>query len=231
MADDVAGAVGYAGDRVGDAVDATADAVGDAYDAAADTVGDVVSSTTDDVTRAGAAVGALGVTDVSYDDPDAGGEPTVEAIGQQFDEFLTSFGPGSEFTKSVSYIEGIGADNVEKLQAAGIRTIRDLLVNCSTRRGRKRASDLTGIAQSLILTWVNHVDLYRIKGVAHEYADLLEQSGVDTVVELAQRNPANLYKRMMDVNAQKSLVRRTPHASEVQNWVEQAKTLPRMIFY
>ncbi len=67
--------------------------------------------------------------------------------------------------------------------------------------------------------------------MAQEYADLLEQSGVDTVVELAQRNPANLHKRMLDINEQRALVRRAPHASEVQSWVEQAKSLRRLIYY
>ena len=113
----------------------------------------------------------------------------------------------------------------------GIATIMDLMVNGATRRGRKHISDESGISQSLILTWVNHVDLFRIKGVAQEYADLLEQSGVDTVVELAQRNPANLHKRMFEINELKSLVRRAPHASEVQSWVEQAKNLRRLIYY
>ena len=92
----------------------------------------------------------------------------------------------------------------------------------------RRASGLT---VSEILTWVNHIDLFRIKGVAEEYADLLEQSGVDTVVELAQRNPNNLFKRMNDINQEKKLVRRTPHLSDVQSWVEQAKNLKRLIHY
>jgi hypothetical protein len=38
------------------------------------------------------------------------------------------------------------------------------------------------------LTWVNHADLYRIKGVAGQYAELLEVAGVDTVPELARRS-------------------------------------------
>ena len=45
----------------------------------------------------------------------------------------------------------------------------------------------------MILEWVNHVDLFRIKGVGEEYSDLLEEAGVDTVVELAQRKADNLY--------------------------------------
>jgi predicted flap endonuclease-1-like 5' DNA nuclease len=83
----------------------------------------------------------------------------------------------------------------------------------------------------LILKWVNHVDLYRIKGVGSEYADLLEASGVDTVVELAQRNAANLFAKMNNINVEKRLVRRPPTQSQVENWIAQAKDLPRLITY
>ena len=96
------------------------------------------------------------------------------------------------------------------------------------------AADLveaTGISGKLILKWVNHADLYRIKGVGSEYADLLEAAGVDTVMELAQRNPANLLPRMLEVNEEKKLVRRTPVQSQVDDWVGQAKTMQRVIQY
>jgi len=76
-----------------------------------------------------------------------------------------------------------------------------------------------------------HVDLFRINGVAEEYADLLEEAGVDTVPELAQRNPANLYQKLVEVNEAKQLVRRLPTESQVAGWVAQAKELPRVINY
>ena len=41
----------------------------------------------------------------------------------------------------------------------------------------------------LILERVNLADLFRIKGVGEEYSDLLEEAGLDTVVELAQGYP------------------------------------------
>jgi predicted flap endonuclease-1-like 5' DNA nuclease len=63
----------------------------------------------------------------------------------------------------------------------------------------------------LILEWVNHVDLFRIKGVGEEYSDLLEEAGVDTVPELAQRNPENLYQKLVAVNQEKRLVRQLPN--------------------
>ena len=82
----------------------------------------------------------------------------------------------------------------------------------------------------MILEWVNHVDLYRIKGVGSEYADLLEEAGVDTVVELATRKPENLHKAMLESNQKKDLVRKLPALSQVTEWVAQAKKLPRVVY-
>jgi predicted flap endonuclease-1-like 5' DNA nuclease len=88
-----------------------------------------------------------------------------------------------------------------------------------------------GISHALVLKWVNHVDLYRIKGVGSEYADLLEVAGVDTVVELSNRNPDNLFAKLASVNDEKKLVRKLPVLNQVKDWIEQAKSLPRKINY
>jgi predicted flap endonuclease-1-like 5' DNA nuclease len=101
----------------------------------------------------------------------------------------------------------------------------------ASARGRQDIANQTGISHLLILKWVNHVDLFRIKGVGPEYAELLEAAGVDTVVELATRNPANLLPRLLQANEAKRLVRKPPVLSQVEDWVAQAKTLPRAITY
>ena len=240
-------AVDAMGDAAGDAVDAmgdAADAVGDkmegGYDAATDSAMDAGEA------MRGGAVAAAGLVErdvveagdilaadaVELDAADLAAEPTADELRAELERYIQSLGStSSEFRREIEYVEGIGAAYGQALRGVGINTVLDLLVNGATRRGRKHLSDQSGISQSNILTWVNHIDLFRIKGVAQEYADLLEQSGVDTVVELAQRNPTNLHKRMLDINAQKSLVRRAPHASEVQSWVEQARNLRRLIYY
>ena len=51
----------------------------------------------------------------------------------------------------------------------------------------------------------------------------------DTVPSLALRNPKNLHSRMSEVNSNKQLVRHVPGISQVQNWVVQAKELPRVV--
>jgi predicted flap endonuclease-1-like 5' DNA nuclease len=128
-------------------------------------------------------------------------------------------------------VEGIGEVYAQKLSDAGIKTTNALLKQGATPKGRKEIAENSGISETLILEWVNHVDLFRIKGVFEEYADLLEEAGVDTVKELAQRNPANLYKKLGEVNDQKKLVRQLPGKSQVENWVAQAKQLDRAVFY
>jgi len=54
---------------------------------------------------------------------------------------------------------------------------------------------------------------------------------VDTVLELAQRNPENLYQKLAAVNQEKELVRKLPGQAQVSAWIEQAKELPRVVTY
>lgn len=126
-------------------------------------------------------------------------------------------------------IEGIGEAFEEKLMAAGIHSVEQLLEKCCQKKARTALAEQTGISEKLILTWVNKADLCRIKGISTQYADLLEHAGVDTVPELAQRKPENLQAKMVEVNDQKNLVRKVPALSQVEDWVSQAKELPRVI--
>jgi predicted flap endonuclease-1-like 5' DNA nuclease len=128
-------------------------------------------------------------------------------------------------------VEGIGTVYAGRLVSAGISTTGALLKAGATVKGRNQLAQKAGIDEGLLLQWVNHVDLYRIKGIGSEYSDLLEAAGVDTVPELAQRNAANLYKTLVAVNQEKKLVRKLPVEAQVASWVEQAKKLPRVINY
>jgi predicted flap endonuclease-1-like 5' DNA nuclease len=132
---------------------------------------------------------------------------------------------------NLTKIEGIGQGYAEKLFEVGLVTTEALLNKGATPAGRKEISDQTGIPHDLILGWVNRADLFRIKGVADEYSDLLEAAGVDTVPELAQRNPVNLLNKLTGINEEKQLVRRLPTQREVSNWVDHAKVLPRRVSY
>lgn len=128
-------------------------------------------------------------------------------------------------------IEGIGPALSEKLSEAGVGSCEKLLEAGGTKKGRSELAEKSGISESQLLKFVNHADLMRIKGIGGEYSELLECAGVDTVPELGQRNAANLSAKIEDINVEKKLVRSTPSESQVQDWINQAKDLPKAVHH
>ena len=131
----------------------------------------------------------------------------------------------------IEEIEGIGEAYGKKLEAAGIKTTDDLLQRAATPKGRAQIAEETGISSKLILKWANHADLFRIKGVAGQFAELLEAAGVDTVKEFRHRVAANLQPKMVEINEQKNLCNRVPSVSELERMIQQAKELEPVLTY
>ncbi len=131
----------------------------------------------------------------------------------------------------IAEIEGIGPAYAEKLEAVGVKTTDDLLNRAASPKDRKKLAEETGISEKLILKWANHADLFRIKGVAGQFAELLEAAGVDTVKELRHRVAANLHPKLVEVNEAKNLCNRVPALSEVEKMIEQAKELEPKLSY
>jgi predicted flap endonuclease-1-like 5' DNA nuclease len=132
---------------------------------------------------------------------------------------------------TLSDIEGIGPVYAAKLQKVGARGTNGLLKIGGTKKGRQELAKATGFNTKTILEWVNRADLFRVKGVGTQYSDLLEASGVDTVVELANRKPETLLDTMAKVNEKKNLVNQMPGLSNVKAWVKNAKSLKRAVEY
>ncbi len=131
----------------------------------------------------------------------------------------------------IAEIEGIGQVYADKLEAAGIKTTDDLLEKCASPKGREKVAEETGISSKLILKWTNHADLFRIRGVAGQFAELLEAAGVDTVKEFRHRVAAHLYPKLVETNDAKNLCNRVPAEKEIQKMIDQAKELEPVITY
>jgi predicted flap endonuclease-1-like 5' DNA nuclease/Pyruvate/2-oxoacid:ferredoxin oxidoreductase delta subunit len=131
--------------------------------------------------------------------------------------------PSRRRVTDILEIEGIGPVYAEKLRAIGIQTTTGLLEAGSTLQEREALAEKTRISPKLIREWLNIADLMRIKGVGEEYSDLLEEAGVESVVELSKRDPESLHARLREVNAQKKLVRRVPSLNAVQGWIALAR--------
>ncbi len=138
---------------------------------------------------------------------------------------------GMLFVTGESRINKITEADAQRLMDSGLKSLSDLLARGATPAGRKELVAATGISPDLILTWVNRADLARIDGVDADYADFLEAAGVDTVVELANRNPTNLHERLAVVNQDASPAQVMPTEAQVADWVAQAKQLGRAVHY
>jgi len=132
-------------------------------------------------------------------------------------------------SKNIQDIEGIGPKYAAMLNEAGIKTTMNLLEAGASKKGRKVLAEKTEINEKIILKWVNMCDLFRINGVAGQFAELLEGAGVDTVKELRTRNADNLAEKMAEVNGVKHLCKVSPATSKVSKWVEQAKNIEPMV--
>ncbi len=151
-----------------------------------------------------------------------------EWVAEAAEEPADFFG---KYNRKVIDIEGIGESYANTLAENGITTTHALLQQCATAKGRDELAQKTGISPKLILEWANHADMMRIQGIGPQWSDLLEMAGVNTVREMAIRNPANLYQKLVDVNAEKKLVRQLPSLAQIEDWIEQAKDLPRILTY
>ena len=127
-------------------------------------------------------------------------------------------------------LHGMTDDLAGTLKSQGLGNPDKLLAASAEPQARAELAAKLGVDQRSLLELANRADLARIRGVGRVFSDLLESAGVDTVAELAQRNPANLYDKIVEV-APQHFVKRLPRRVDIESWVEQAKTLGRALKY
>lgn len=125
----------------------------------------------------------------------------------------------------IEQIEGIGTHFGQQLMASGVHTTKDLLAKGATEDGRRELALVSGSSAKQLTTWMNQADLMRVSGIGTEFGQLLERAGVESVAELAKRDPENIAHLLARVNDEKKLTRAVPPVKTVQGWVDQAKMM------
>lgn len=127
-------------------------------------------------------------------------------------------------TTPVIDIEGIGDKFSKSLEAVGVSFVENLVG--LDKDGIKDLASKTKISEKLIDKWAEHADLMRIGGVGPEYSEVLNEIGIDSVKEFAQRNPKNTLDRIMALDKEKpDVFRRPPSLKMVEEWIEEAKKI------
>jgi predicted flap endonuclease-1-like 5' DNA nuclease len=129
----------------------------------------------------------------------------------------------------VSKLRGISLEVRRKLKRQGISYTHQLLREAGSTEQRRRLAERSRIDEVALLRLVRRADLARVKGVGAIFADMLEMIGVDQVATLAEQDPLDLRARLYQLNAVERLARRAPTLDEVQQWISQARALPRLV--
>ena len=126
---------------------------------------------------------------------------------------------------SIDSINGMTHTEATKLRRARVRTTVTFLQIASTRSGRALLTKETGITSPKLLHWAKRAELMKIKNLGRDYADLLEEVGVESVTDLKRRNPESLHEMMNNANQAKKIVDRMPSLKRVANWIDDSKDI------
>ncbi len=131
-------------------------------------------------------------------------------------------------------IPGMSEVYIKRLHDFEIRTIDQLLELGATQEGRTILAVRVDTTESLVLRWICHADLARIKGLDPDHSQLLEAAEILHVADLAKWQPEALYVKLDEINETlgcgptHKLVRRDLTVEQVADWINQAKHLPQI---
>ena len=132
-------------------------------------------------------------------------------------------------TGKLNRIVTIDEDAVKKLKSVGVTTLEKFLARASSPIGRKSISSESRISEKMILKWVFQADMFRIKGLAGNKAELLGAVGINNLRDLAKGNPEKLFKTMTEINEKKHIVQRVPGVLQIKRWIESAQKMTSMV--
>lgn len=132
-------------------------------------------------------------------------------------------------TLHVSKLRGISFEVRAKLKRYGVTYTHQLLAAAGAAGQRRQFAARSGIEEETLGRLTRRADLARIKGVGAIFADMLELLGVDRVGTLAVQDPVVLHDALYELNSTERFARRAPTPDEVDDWVSQARVLPKLV--
>lgn len=106
------------------------------------------------------------------------------------------------------------------MRSRGITDSDQFLNAVRTPQQRRDLSKGLGVTNNTVLELANRADLARVVGIGQIYSNLLENAGVDTVKEMANRVPEKLHATLARHNLKRRPKGRAPAMKEVTHWVK-----------
>ncbi len=124
----------------------------------------------------------------------------------------------------------VNLEHVAQLESIYIENIDQLIDAARTPRLRQELADQTGLPMAGLLELIKLCDLARLGGVRTVRARLYYDAGL-TPELIATWEPEALHQMLVDWVAQNNFDGIAPTPKEVQNLVEDAQKLPKLVIY
>jgi hypothetical protein len=126
---------------------------------------------------------------------------------------------------------GINPEHVEALAVLGIRNIQQMLEAGRTPAQRDLIARQSGVPLESILELVRLSDLARIPGIKGVRARLYLDAGIDSIENLAKRDPEELLETTAKFVEETGFDGIPPLPAEVKSGIAKAKRLPLVVEY
>jgi predicted flap endonuclease-1-like 5' DNA nuclease len=127
--------------------------------------------------------------------------------------------------------QGMDPEHAARLDAAGVKNVKQMLRAGRRPDGRQELADETGIPLETIVELVKLSDLARIPGIKGIRARLYHDAGVDTVEKMAEWAPEELRAMLLEFVERTGFEGIAPLPAEAAFSVARAKELPRIVEY
>ncbi len=127
----------------------------------------------------------------------------------------------------IETVEGIGEVYGQKLRAMKIETTGALL-KANKSAPKKLRTDVEAslkVKDTVVNSWVSMADLLRVDGIDKQYAELLNDSGINDVAALAKASNTGLATKAKKINDDTGVAPKAPTATELKNIIANAKKL------
>lgn len=133
----------------------------------------------------------------------------------------------------IQTMEGIGPSTGDLFRGYGVATVGDYLRKLHAPHQREQASKDLNILRKPLDNWASMADFLRVDGVDHQFAELLQASGLSTIKDLANSDTAHLTTHMEEVNKSgKQLIAPTsPPFDLVEGWIAQARGMAKVVTF
>ena len=131
----------------------------------------------------------------------------------------------------ISKLRGVPLQARLALKVQWITTCDQLLAAAAVAEDREALARAMRIAPEILADLVQRADLARVNGVGAVFGLMLEELGIRDVQTLARQDAEVLHARLREHNGRERLARRSPTPEEVNDWVGQARGLPKLVTY